>query len=526
MSIYESNNGRAATAKANPVNPASLNEPDMTQALKLDMLSSLDFYTQIMFQAQYRKSFVVSKHHKLIFEALQDVVDGKCSRLMINMPPRYSKTEIVVKMFISWCFALNAKCKFLHLSYSDTLVNDNSATVRNAMLEPLYRKLFPNSQPESEKGSTKRWKTKAGGELYAVSTQGQVTGFGAGDFDVLDSDVDDSFEMFSDGFADALRAIDAATNIFQGAIIIDDPLKPDDADSDIVRERINQRFEATIRSRVNSRNTPIIIIMQRLHEHDLCGYLRELEPEEWRVLSLPAIEVDEYGNDSALWPAKHTLQELIALRNKDPHVFDTQYMQNPTPKEGLMYGSGFRTYKREELPTGQKASKRWCYIDTADTGSDYLCAIFFIDTPEVCYVTDVLFTKEPMEYTERVIPRMIVKNGTVDCTIEGNNGGRGFARKVKSVLRGELKCFRCVVKYFTQKLNKLTRIFSNSAGAMSDIAFPEGWERMWPEFHTAITTYRKEAKRGQHDDAPDALTGVFELHSRKLQQRGVKLVNG
>ena len=435
-------------------------------------------------------------------------------------------TEIVVKAFMSWCFALNPKCKFLHLSYSDTLVNDNSAAIRSAMAEPLYKKLFPKSQLESEKGSTKRWKTKAGGELYAVSTQGQVTGFGAGDFDIQDGDRDDSFEMFSDGFASALRAIGAVTNIFQGAIVIDDPLKPDDADSDIVRERINQRFEATVRSRVNSRNTPIIIIMQRLHEHDLCGYLQELEPNEWRVLSLPAIQVDEHGNDSALWPAKHTLKELIALRLKNPQVFDTQYMQNPTPKEGLMYSSGFRTYSRAELPTGSRASKRWCYVDTADTGSDHFCAIFFIDTPETCYVTDVLFTKEPMEYTERELPKRIVANGTTECTIEGNNGGRGYARKVKSELRSTLRFFHCVVKYFTQKLNKQTRIFTNSAGVMSDIAFPDGWERLWPEFYAALTTYRKEAKRGQHDDAPDCLTGVFELHSRKLQQRGVKLVNG
>jgi predicted phage terminase large subunit-like protein len=79
--------------------------------------------------------------------------------------------------------------------------------------------------------------------------------------------------------------------------------------------------------------------------------------------------------------------------------------------------------------------------------------------------------------------------------------------------------------YFTQKLNKQTRIFSNSAGVMSDVAMPEGWERMWPEFYTALSTYRKEPKRGQHDDAPDALTGVYEMHARKLQHRGVKLVN-
>lgn len=96
-------------------------------------------------------------------------------------------TELVIKSFISWCFALNPRCRFLHLSYSDILVNDNSDTVRNIMSEELYKTLFPNSALASEKGSAKRWKTKAGGELYAVSTQGQVTGFGAG---AVDEEID------------------------------------------------------------------------------------------------------------------------------------------------------------------------------------------------------------------------------------------------------------------------------------------------------------------------------------------------
>ena len=82
---------------------------------------------------------------------------------------------------------------------------------------------------------------------------------------------------------------------FAGAIIIDDPIKPEDALSDTVRERVNNRFETTIRNRVNSRKTPIIIIMQRLHEHDLCGYLQEIEPDEWTVITLPCITYDADG---------------------------------------------------------------------------------------------------------------------------------------------------------------------------------------------------------------------------------------
>ena len=430
-------------------------------------------------------------------------------------------TELVIKSFISWCFALNPKCRFLHLSYSDILVNDNSETIRNIMQEELYKTLFPNSGLASEKGSAKRWKTKAGGELYAVSTQGQVTGFGAGNVDIdpeLDKlDGGNDIFVFDDHVNEVLSMIGAATNVFQGAIVIDDPIKPEDAESDIVRERINMRFENTIRNRTNSRNTPIIIIMQRLHEHDLCGYLQEIEPGEWTVLSLPVIQTDPItGEEHALWPMKHTLEELYKMREINPLVFDTQYMQDPTPKEGLMY-EGFRTYKIEELPTGNKAIQKW----TADTGADSLSSICFINTPEYCYVTDILFTDAPMEVTEPKQAQMLARNQTVDCLIESNNGGRGYARNVKKILRTDMRNFRCAIRTFTQTENKKTRIYTASAQVQNDILFPEGWERKWPNFHKALMSYRKDNKKKQHDDAPDCLTGVWEMHSRKGRQRKI-----
>lgn len=437
-------------------------------------------------------------------------------------------TELVIKSFISWAFALNPRCRFLHLSYSDILVNDNSDTVRNIMSEELYKTLFPNSALASEKGSAKRWKTKAGGELYAVSTQGQVTGFGAGavDEEIDKMDGGNDIFVFDDHTNEMLKMIDAKTNIFQGAIVIDDPLKADDAASDLIRERINQRFENTIRNRVNSRRTPIIIIMQRLHEHDLCGYLQEIEPDEWTVLSLPVIQTDpETGEEYALWPMKHNLEELYKLREINPVVFETQYMQNPIPIEGLMYHE-FRTYQNIELPSGSKANQRWCYVDTADTGSDYLCAICFINTPEMLYVIDVLYTQLPMEKTEVMLAKMLTENSITECLIESNNGGRQFARNVKRITRATLHNFKTAINTFTQTKNKAARIFSNSALVNSDVAFPENWDKKWREFYNAITTYRKDNKRrATHDDAPDALTGVVEMHSRKAGRKKISLRN-
>lgn len=540
------------TNQPNRLNQPAANRPnqpvdrqqtvDPKQLLTLDLLSSLEDYTRAMFKAQYGKSFLVAPHHKLIIEALQDVVDGKCNRLIINIPPRYSKTELAVKGFVSWCFALNPRCRFLHLSYSDMLVQDNSDTIRSTMQLPLYRELFPNSNLEKERGSSKRWKTAQGGEFYAVSTQGQVTGFGAGDTSSSATRLTqsanfqaqtqrlDAASPFDDLALDdsALAMLEQMdySNVFQGAIIIDDPVKPEDAESDLTRERINTRFENTIRSRTNSRNTPIIIIMQRLHEHDLCGYLLENEPEEWRVLCLPAIQTDpDTGERSALWPLKHTLPELDRLRERNPVVFDAQYMQDPTPKEGLMYSMGFRTYRPDMLPSVPRRC-RLNVTDTADTGSDCLCSIDFIDTPEFAYVINIVFTDEPMEVTENLVTNMLDKDGIYISYIESNNGGRGFARTVKRKLRTERHNKRTTVRTFTQTGNKLTRIFTASAIAQNDILFPEGWERMWPKFYKALMSYRKNAKKSAHDDAPEGVTLVVELRDHKLAAQGIRVVNG
>lgn len=504
--------------------------------LRLELLTSLEKFTKAMFWAQYKRQFVVNDHHRKIFDALQKVLDGKTKRLMINMPPRYSKTETAIKSFTSAAYALNPKCRFLHLSYSDMLVNDNSDTIRSIMREPIYQELFPNSAL-ADKGTSKRWKTKAGGEFYAVSTQGQVTGFGAGNVDMQDDEKVQSGALLNDWFVNSLSEeemsnleasldmLNATTNIFQGAIIIDDPMKPEDAESDVIRERINQRFENTIRSRVNSRNTPIIIIMQRLHEHDLCGYLMEKEPEEWEVLSLPAIYKDETGKECALWPMKHTLEELYKRREVNPLVFDTQYMQDPAPKEGMLYSMGFKTYTPDMLPSGQNALKRYNYTDTADTGADFYASINFIDTPEFVYVINVLFTQASMEVTEKKEAEMLTLDNIKLCMIESNNGGRQHARSVKTLLRTLYKNFKCAIVTLTQTANKQSRIYSNSACVQNDILFPEGWERKWPSFYAQLMSYRKDNKKKQFDDAADCLTGVYEMHIRKAQKKGIKQRN-
>lgn len=434
-------------------------------------LSTMEEFVDLTFSAKAQCDFVWGEHHRLICRALDDVVDGKTKKLMINIAPRYGKTELVSKMFVAYGLALNPRSRFLLLSYSDDLVLDNSKDISDFVKSPAYRSLFP--YVEVNDMGARKWETTEGGGVYAVSSAGQVTGFGAGQMD--------------------------EPGKFAGAIILDDPLKPDDANSDLEREKVNRRFETTIRSRANSRNTPIIIVGQRLHEHDLCGYLLEREPDEWTVLSLPCIKED----GSALWPFKDTLEELERLRRADTITFETQYLQNPTPREGLMYAP-FKTY--EVLPVGDATAEN--YTDTADTGADYLCSICYLKYETGIYVTDVLYTDKPMEYTEPECARMLSANKVSRCVIESNNGGRGFRRNVENDCR-KMGNYDTAFEDFTQTANKQSRIFSNSARVTNLVYMPHDWERRWPLFAQALKAYRKEG-RNAHDDAPDALTGVVE----------------
>lgn len=464
------------------------------------VLSSTLNFTRYFFKKQYKRKFIVGEHHRLIAEKLDQVLAGKITKLIINIAPRYSKTEMAVKNFIANGLALNPKARFIHLSYSDDLALDNSKAVQEILSEPSYQQLFTT---RAISRNAKRWSTNEGGGLYAVSSSGQVTGFGAGLVD------DEDETELSDEVGELDKAIDASED-FGGAIVIDDPIKPDDALSSTVREKVNRKFETTIRNRVNSRKTPIIIIMQRLNEEDLTGYLRNLEPEDWEVLSIPCIQIDEAtGEERALWPFKHSLEELHKIRENNAWVFDTQYMQNPMPLHGLMYENGFREY--EALPVARWMRKK-AYIDTADTGKDYLCAICYIETDSGNYVIDILYTQKPMEYTEPKTAEMLSKHDIKEAIIESNNGGRSFARAVEDKCR-ILGNNKTSFKWFFQGENKQVRIFSNSAAVQNLTFFPNGWDKMWPEFYRSLTGYMKIGKN-DHDDAPDALTGTIEWRGK------------
>lgn len=295
---------------------------------------SLLFFTRYIFKENTGNKFQVAKFHETLADTLHKVHKGEIKRLIINIPPRYGKTELAVKMYIAWSLAKNPAAKFIHLSYSDSLALDNSSMTKEYINSDAFTRLW-DIKLKKDSQSQKKWYTTDGGGVYATSSGGAITGFGAGS---------------------------------GGAIIIDDPLKPDDALSDVRRSFINNRYNTTIRSRVNDRDVPIIVIMQRLHEEDLSGYLLDGgSGEQWHHLKLSALDDD----NKPLWPEKHSFDELEAIRQADRYTFSGQYLQLPAPPEGGEWRKDwFNIVNRAELPNDIVYEM---YIDgayTKDTRND------------------------------------------------------------------------------------------------------------------------------------------------------------
>jgi predicted phage terminase large subunit-like protein len=325
-------------------------------ALRERCEGSFEYFARYFFKVRTGSPFVWSEHHELITEALMAVHRGEHTNQRVHIPPRYSKTELCVVLFVAWCYVKNPRCRFIHLSYADQLVQDNSQAVKDVMTSREFRQLWPHLQIRDNKDSKKAWDTVQGGTFYATSAGGQVTGFGAGRLD----------EIGPDG-----------AYTFSGCLLIDDPLKPDDARHDTVREAINNRWEGTIKSRRNSPRTPTLLIMQRIHEKDFAAHVAADSSESWHSLELPALLNEGTPDERALWPAKHSVEKLRAMRDQrndrgevNPQArqtFDAQYQQRPTPAGGGTFRESWWRYYGDMAAARARCTVFWITADTAFT---------------------------------------------------------------------------------------------------------------------------------------------------------------
>lgn len=501
--------------------------PKVVRVARGMCLGSFKFYIKLFFFIQYRKKFVWNDHHDKIVDALWDVLIGKTLRLIINVAPRYSKTEIVVKAFISFVLGFNPAAKFIHLSYGDDIALDNSEAIKDLIESEEYQAMFPGITIKRDSKGKKKWYTNHGGGLLARSAAGQVTGFGAGE-------VDEEFEIMD--FADTIISQDVSTFEtdlekilrFAGAIVIDDPIKPEDADQETLRNRVNSRFDSTIRNRVNSRRTPIILIQQRLHPDDLTGYLtREDEPDDWKILSLPCLIEDENGQEvtlkdgtvkryKALWSHKHTVEELLAIQSGNELVFGRQYQQDPAPKEGLLFPLSelemFDYEKLSELLNDPDFTL--LAADPADEGGDDFAGGVSKLIGDKIYVTDILYNTDGTDKNEAAIEEMIMESEhrVSDTIIEGVFGWKETATRIRERITNEKKygnkIYRNDFRIVRPRTNKHSRILNRASFIKNHFVFRKDWAKypQYAKFMRNLISYlriQEPGKKNKHDDAPD-----------------------
>lgn len=224
--------------------------------------------------------------------------------LAICIPPRHTKT-MTARETVEWLMGMFPDSEWIYTSYGAQLAADQTMQIRETMLAPWYRRMFPETRIQPGRNRQDDIGTTAGGRVYSAGAGGPLTGFGAG----------------------------KKRSEFGGAIIIDDPISTEDARSQTKRNTVNEWYTRTISRRKNHDQTPILLIMQRVHQEDLVGHVLKTEPGKWSILSLPAMDT---VTGKMLWPETFSYESAMQLKEVDPATFYAQYQQEPVIPGGAM----------------------------------------------------------------------------------------------------------------------------------------------------------------------------------------------
>ena len=421
-------------------------------------------------------------HIKLICDKLEDVFYGKCKRLMINIPPRSLKTEIVSRIFPARCLGKRHWIKFMGISYSSWLSQDNSGDCRAIYQSDTYKSIFPRTPELKEDQNTKQhWENTEGWQYYASWSTGTITGKGC---DIM---------------------------------VIDDPLKPDDAMSDIVRVGVNNNFHNTLYSRLNDKvNGAIVIIMQRLHDDDLCWHLIEQEPngEKRKKIVIKAIaeEDEEYRKQwESFFEKRFPIELLQQMKRKSQEtdwwiVFSSQYQQEATNKETQeFHEERFKYHWTDSLPTPS-----WLRIfTTVDPAfkqgqeNDQTSIITWWFLQDKLYILEITAGKYTADVMQDKIIYHIKKRSPEKVGIEAFQAQSMIVTFLKQELQRQ---------WLYSSLEEITQ----SGDKLSKIRKLVTLYRNWLIFHKYgmddLELQLKRFPRGKHDDIIDSLQMLYNMY--------------
>lgn len=317
-----------------------------------------------MFRCIEGRPFIIEELHKDLFDCCQNIINLNVIRQIINLPPRSAKTTLM-SYIVAYAITINPKSNIIYTSFSQSLLNEISIKIANILESPIYKAMYPNqinveddyvdavdefwntyrineTNGKTNKYSSRKITTYAGGTCLFASIGSQITGYGAG--------------------------IRNNSDKFYGILILDDPNKPDDTNSEIMRNKVLRYYEETLLSRLNNSNVPIVLIQQRLHIADLSGLL--LEKYKFNLLAKPLI-IDGVCQ----LPSQYTKERLEELQT-NAYMFNSQYQQQPIFRGGFVIKREWFNY----YPTNLQYKYKRIFI-TADTAmkvkehNDFSCFI-------------------------------------------------------------------------------------------------------------------------------------------------------
>ncbi len=448
--------------------------------------------------------------HRAYYRVLEAFAAGRIRRLIVTMPPQHGKSVGATTLLPAYVLGLDPDLRVAIASYSGALASKFNRRVQRIIESREYAALFPATT--IKQGAKPPGYIRTADEVEVIGRRGGLLSVGREG--ALTGNRVDCF-ILDDLYKDALEA-----------------------NSPIVRANCWEWYTSVVRTRMHNASRELIVFT-RWHEEDLIGTLaaREpvveftrwaqldgLSPDTWLHLNFEALktspptEVDPRVPGEALWEGQQGRALLEAKRRLDPLQFESMYQGHPSSREGLLYGLNFAEY--DQLP--REIVRRANYTDTADTGDDYLCSLSYaVDADGVVYITDAVYSREPMEVTEPLVAGMLLRSDTRQAAIESNNGGRGFARSVQALAPSVR------IEWFHQGANKEARILSNSATALHLVRFPRGWNLRWPELYAHLTTYRRRFRANRWHDAADVVTGIVEREApgrNRARVRGVRFL--
>lgn len=400
--------------------------------------------------------------------------------MIVTVPPQHGKSHGASRLLPAYLLGIDPKLRICIASYSFSLARRFGLGVQRVIQCAAYQRLFPSTQLKGMNGISRN--------DIAMRTA-------------------DEFDLVAQvGGLKLVGREGSLTGNRVDVMILDDMYKDAaEANSPLIRASVWDWYCSVVRTRLHNGSRELIVCT-RWHEDDLIGRLIQIEGDNWTVVNFPALkigdptELDCRKAGQALWPERHSAELLAGRRAIDPALFESLYQGNPTPDDELLYDK-FATYHT----ISESIIRRAAYVDTADTGADYLCAIAYaVGQSGVIYVTDVVYSDRPMEATELMVAQLLTVSDTQICHIESNNGGRGFARAIARSVP------RCRVDSFFQSANKVSRIVSNATQAVRIIRMPEDWDCRWRQFSHDLLAMRRDVLSSTHDDAADAVTGIVE----------------